>query len=229
MKYQITCGNCGKRFLVDAKGGQTIECKCPECDGVMRVQIPKSEKNDSADGNADDGYQRGYVPEQDGIPADGTTGNDGGVKRHRALALGCLLVVVAVAAAVVAFLALNRTTKKPIEDPYEYFTPDTATVDSLPEDTEEEVVVDTVQVHETKPQTEVTADDSTAVDEDAEASDVAGEPTVNDVSTTTENQKPETSTTDNTKKDKKDRKDVKKDKGVKPSGNAQSADAPAKE
>lgn len=28
MKYQITCNHCGTRFLVDGKGGQTIECTC---------------------------------------------------------------------------------------------------------------------------------------------------------------------------------------------------------
>lgn len=36
MKYQITCNHCGTRFLVDGKGGQTIECTCPGCEGKMR-------------------------------------------------------------------------------------------------------------------------------------------------------------------------------------------------
>lgn len=162
MKYQITCDNCGTHFLVDAKGGQTIECKCPGCEGTMRVQIPKSDKNDNQEPVAD-GYQMGYAPQDSD---DG--GNDN--RRHRALALGCLLFVVMIAAAIVAFMALNHTTKKPIEDPYENVMPDTTSYENVLDDTED-VVVDTVQVHKEKPKAVAEPVDSVAesAEENAEA------------------------------------------------------------
>lgn len=40
MKYQITCDNCGAQFIVEAEEGQTIECTCPHCQGVMEVTLP---------------------------------------------------------------------------------------------------------------------------------------------------------------------------------------------
>ena len=40
MKYQITCDNCGTQFIVEAEEGQTIECKCPHCQGVIEVTLP---------------------------------------------------------------------------------------------------------------------------------------------------------------------------------------------
>ena len=40
MKYQITCDNCGTQFIVEAEEGQTIECTCPHCQGVMEVTLP---------------------------------------------------------------------------------------------------------------------------------------------------------------------------------------------
>lgn len=62
MKYQITCNHCGTRFLVDGKGGQTIECTCPGCEGKMRVTLPKTKKDaDSDSSDANDSYQQGYV------------------------------------------------------------------------------------------------------------------------------------------------------------------------
>ena len=40
MKYQITCDNCGTQLIVEAEEGQTIECTCPHCQGVMEVTLP---------------------------------------------------------------------------------------------------------------------------------------------------------------------------------------------
>lgn len=40
MKYQITCDNCGTQFLIESKEGQTIECACPHCKGVMEITLP---------------------------------------------------------------------------------------------------------------------------------------------------------------------------------------------
>ena len=40
MKYHITCDNCGTQFIVEAEEGQTIECTCPHCQGVMEVTLP---------------------------------------------------------------------------------------------------------------------------------------------------------------------------------------------
>lgn len=178
MKYQITCNHCGTRFLVDGKGGQTIECTCPGCEGKMRVTLPKTKKDaDSDSSDANDSYQQGYVPAGNG---DGNYGNDDGDngdngKRHRRMALGCLFFIVVAAAAAVAFFALNHTTKQPIEDPYENVEPDTTSVDTIPEDTED-VVVDTVQVHEEKPKEEATPKDTAAVvatSDDGDGADVS--------------------------------------------------------
>lgn len=40
MKYQITCDNCGTQFIIEAEQGQTVECKCPHCHGVMDITLP---------------------------------------------------------------------------------------------------------------------------------------------------------------------------------------------
>lgn len=40
MKYQITCDNCSTQFIVEAGEGQTIECTCPHCKGIMEVTLP---------------------------------------------------------------------------------------------------------------------------------------------------------------------------------------------
>lgn len=177
MKYQITCANCNKRFLVEGKGGQTIECTCPGCGGKMRVDLPKSKKGDSGDEeDPNEIYQQGYVPgdnENTDYGGDGDDDNGGKGKRRRSLALGCAFFIVVAAAAIVAFMALNHTTKKPIEDPYEYVEPDTASTDTVPEDTEE-VQVDTVQVHQEAPKVEAapvdTASEAPATD-NAEATE----------------------------------------------------------
>lgn len=47
MKYQITCENCEKLFLVDAKPGQTVKCICPGCGGIMQFSLPLSEQQDT--------------------------------------------------------------------------------------------------------------------------------------------------------------------------------------
>lgn len=91
------------------------------------------------------------------------------------MALGCLFFIVVAAAAAVAFFALNHTTKQPIEDPYENVEPDTTSVDTIPEDTED-VVVDTVQVHEEKPKEEAAPKDTATVvatPDDGDGADVS--------------------------------------------------------
>lgn len=145
MKFQITCAHCGTRFLVEGKGGQTIECHCPGCDGTMKVTLPKVHKDDEASKNDDSEYQMGAVPQQDNGYDGGDNGDDNR-QRKRRLALGCLFGLLVVAAAAVAFVALNHTVKKPIEDPYEYVEPDTAAVDTMQQ--EEPENEDTVVVHE---------------------------------------------------------------------------------
>ena len=40
MKYQITCDNCGTQFIVEAEEGETIECNCPHCHGLMEITLP---------------------------------------------------------------------------------------------------------------------------------------------------------------------------------------------
>lgn len=183
MKYQITCAHCNKRFLVEGKGGQTIECTCPGCDGKMRVTLPKT-KDDDANTNDDahEEYQKGYVPDNYG---DMDNGGDDGDKRkqHRALALGCMFIIVIAAAAIVAFMALNHTTKKPIDDPYEYVEPDTDSVDSVPADSED-VETDTIQVHQEEPKEEAAPEDT--VTKEPAADD--GEATEQDESSSSEDE-----------------------------------------
>ena len=178
MKYQITCAHCNTRFLVDGKGGQTIECECPGCGGKMRVTLPKSEKPD--DEPDSDNYQTGYAPPENGDTDNGDNGNEH--KSHRGLALGCLLFVVGTAAAVVALMALNHTTKKPIDDPYEYVEPDTTSADSVVEDTVPKEV-DTVEVHEEKPKVKAAPVDTT-LENSAEASEAGDEDATTDEATT---------------------------------------------
>lgn len=148
------------------------------CEGKMRVTLPKTKKDaDSDSSDANDSYQQGYVPGGNG---DGNYGNEDGDngdngKRHRRMALGCLFFIVVAAAAAVAFFALNHTTKQPIEDPYENVEPDTTSVDTIPEDTED-VVVDTVQVHEEKPKEEAAPKDTATVvatPDDGDGADVS--------------------------------------------------------
>lgn len=185
MKYQITCAHCNKRFLVDGKGGQTIECICPGCQGKMRVNLPKGDKDsDTAD---DDDYQTGYAP----TTGDGGDDNDGNGKRNRrGLALGCLIFIVIAVAAGVAFAALNRTTKQPIEDPYENVEPDTASVDTTVEDTMPEEV-DTVEVHHEAPKEEAaTADTAAMVESGAADQSADGQEGTEPVSDETTTDKP---------------------------------------
>ena len=46
MRYQITCDNCGKKFLIEAEGGQTVRCKCPQCHSVMQITLPDVDKGE---------------------------------------------------------------------------------------------------------------------------------------------------------------------------------------
>ncbi len=46
MKYQITCDNCGAQFLIEAEGGQTVECRCPKCRGLMQITLPDVSKGE---------------------------------------------------------------------------------------------------------------------------------------------------------------------------------------
>lgn len=179
----------------------------------MRVTLPKVDKN--GDEPDVDDYQTGYVPPQDGGAGNGDDGNDERKKR-RGLALGCLLFVVVIAAAIVAFMALNHTTKKPIEDPYEYVEPDTTSVDTIPEDTVQEVV-DTVEVHEEKPKAKVAPVDTVAESSD-EATDESDVAAPSDESTTESSDKSSTksaSSKDKSTKDKSSKDKSSKDKSSK--------------
>lgn len=146
MKYLITCDHCGTRFIVEAPEGQTVECKCPGCKGTMQVSLPKKKKQrqDKTEDEVADapGLQIGEaIPQNDGE----SYGRES--SHRRPLIIGCLLGVVLTAAAVTAFLALHRTANKPVEDPYQYVTPDTAEVEETVPDSEE-TAPDTIQLHE---------------------------------------------------------------------------------
>lgn len=63
MRYQITCDNCGAQFLINAQPGQTIECRCPDCQGVMRITLPNPAKGEHYQPPRHNGQDNPYTRE----------------------------------------------------------------------------------------------------------------------------------------------------------------------
>lgn len=148
----------------------------------MRLTLPKADKKDSSGDTGD--YQQGYAVQPDYPSGNGNGGYDDGGgngnddksrRRHRVYAFGCLLTLLVIVVACFAFIALNQTTKQPIDDPYEYVEPDTANFDTLPA-IEEPVETDTVEVHHELPKTIAEPADSADVETEGTGEEEAGTP-----------------------------------------------------
>ena len=111
MKYQITCDNCGTQFIVEAEEGQTIECTCPHCHGVMEVTLPLV--------SAGQQYEQpiGFTPQAQQVQ--GETHK----KDSNAILWGVVIGLVLLAGGVGAYFTFGSS------------SPETPVTDSIPNDT----------------------------------------------------------------------------------------------
>lgn len=111
MKYQITCDNCGTQFIVEAEEGQTIECTCPHCHGVMEVTLPLV--------SAGQQYEQptGFTPQAQQVQ--GKTHK----KDSNAILWGVVIGLVLLAGGVGAYFTFGSS------------SPETPVTDSIPNDT----------------------------------------------------------------------------------------------
>ncbi|GAB6983432.1 hypothetical protein [Prevotella dentasini] len=105
MKYQITCDNCGTQFVVEAGEGQTIECRCPHCKGVMEVTLPVLNGAPQYDG------RQGYAPQSSQEVAGQSEQAE---KGRNSILWGVIIGLLLLAAGVGAYMALRPTA--PVED-----------------------------------------------------------------------------------------------------------------
>lgn len=159
MKYQITCDNCGTQFIVEAEEGQTIECKCPHCQGVMEVTLPLVSAGQQYD------QQAVYEPQAQQMQ------NDKPEKSSNAVLWGVFIGLLLLAGGAGAYFAFRPS------------SPDSPVPDVIPNDTipyetpvQEELVVpvDTVVTApvEIEPKEEEMIED--APEEEVDTTDVAG-------------------------------------------------------
>ena len=111
MKYQITCDNCGTQFIVEAEEGQTIECTCPHCQGVMEVTLPLV--------SAGQQYEQpsGFTPQSQQMQAEVPK------KDSNAILWGVLIGLLLLAGGVGAYFMFGSS------------SPETPVTDSIPNDT----------------------------------------------------------------------------------------------
>ncbi len=111
MKYQITCDNCGTQFIVEAEEGQTIECTCPHCQGVMEVTLPLV--------SAGQQYEQptGFTPRTQQVQAETHK------KNNHAILWGVVIGLLLLAGGVGAYFTFGSS------------SPDTPVTDSIPNDT----------------------------------------------------------------------------------------------
>lgn len=64
MKYQITCDNCGSKFIIDAEEGSTVECKCFHCGGIMDITLPIVGKDQEYIPHKEPSYDKPYTLEK---------------------------------------------------------------------------------------------------------------------------------------------------------------------
>ncbi|MCI6671757.1 MAG: viral beta C/D like family protein [Prevotella sp.] len=122
MKYQITCDHCGSQFLVEAKGGQIIECSCPHCFRLMQMQMPFVAKNE---------HYRTTESGEYGAPPQSPIR-----RKQQRSGMGWVIVLfflVLMAAGVGAYLYLKSETPSPIE-------PTHSGLDTIPYTIEQEEV-----------------------------------------------------------------------------------------
>mgnify|MGYP000844391125 FL=1 len=137
MKYQITCDNCGTQFIVEAEEGQTIECTCPHCQGVMEVTLPLV--------SAGQQYEQpsGFTPQSQQMQAETPK------KDSNAILWGVFIGLLLLAGGVGAYFMFGSS------------SPETPVTDSIPNDTipyetpiqiEEAPSVDTVATAPAEPE-----------------------------------------------------------------------------
>lgn len=129
MKYEITCDNCGTQFLVEAEEGQTVECSCVHCQGVMEVTIPL----------AGIGYQ--YKYQSSNRPQEQQYKEERSNPNNKSILWGVLIGLILLAGGVGAYFSLRPS------------TPELPVVEAVPNDTipyespipvEETIPIDTV-------------------------------------------------------------------------------------
>ncbi len=111
MKYQITCDNCGTQFIVEAEEGQTIECTCPHCHGIMEVTLPLVSAGLQYDQSA------GMTPQPQQLQAETAK------KGNNAILWGVVIGLLLLAGGVGAYYAMGSS------------SPETTVSDSIPNDT----------------------------------------------------------------------------------------------
>ncbi|WP_315363255.1 hypothetical protein [Prevotella jejuni] len=111
MKYQITCDNCGTQFIVEAEEGQTIECTCPHCHGIMEVTLPLVSAGQQYDQSA------GMTPQPQQLQAETAK------KGNNAILWGVVIGLLLLAGGVGAYYAMGSS------------SPETTVTDSIPNDT----------------------------------------------------------------------------------------------
>lgn len=125
MRYQITCDNCGTQFVIEAKPGQTVECKCPHCHGLMEITLPITSVN------VRDGEQ-GAENIASGSPYKPTLSNEansGGIDRTVLIGIVAGLLVAGLGLGAYFMFGRSKTAEEP--------EPATV-VDTIPYQTEEE-------------------------------------------------------------------------------------------
>ena len=111
MKYQITCDNCGTQFIVEAEEGQTIECTCPHCQGVMEVTLPLVSAGQRCE------QPSGFTPQSQQMQAEVPK------KDSNAILWGVLIGLLLLAGGVGAYFMFGSS------------SPETPVTDSIPNDT----------------------------------------------------------------------------------------------
>lgn len=144
MRYQITCDNCGTQFIIDAEPGQTIECQCPGCHGVMQVTLPNAAKGEHYQAPQPDAAQPAGPWQAETVDTD-THPN------RRWLWVGIAVVVVVMVA--IGFAMLNTSSSQP--EPTTPVVADTIPYDEpIVEDERPQQQVDTIVELPEEPETE---------------------------------------------------------------------------
>ena len=144
MKYQITCDNCGSKFVVEAEEGATIECKCPNCSGIMEITLPLVSQGQEYIPNHDAYHEEAYV----------AASEEESPHSNKHLWILAVILVLIAASAGVYFSLSTAEADQPVQ-------PQTTVMDTIPyeqpqAEEPEPVVPDTVETApQTAPQEEV--------------------------------------------------------------------------
>ena len=159
MKYQITCDNCGTQFIVEAEEGQTIECTCPHCHGIMEVTLPLVSAGQQYDQSA------GMTQQPQQLQAETAK------KGNNAILWGVVIGLLLLAGGVGAYFTFGSS------------SPETPVTDSIPNDTipyespievEQTPSVDTVATAPAEPEQKEEEQVEEQPEEDADTIAVSG-------------------------------------------------------